>query len=141
MKKQSDQKYFRPVSFAGKPNRGFTLLELIIVLAIIGLLAAISVPNLVHARTNSQMNDCISNLRQVDGAIQQWAVENNAGVASPITAANILPYLGRGSSGTLASVFCPADPTKLFDNSYTIIDTATKPACQIVPTGTGAHVI
>lgn len=112
---------------------GFTLLECMIVLAIISLLAAITIPSMVRARTTSQMNDCISNLKQVDAATQQWAIENNAGVGTPITAANIRPYLGRGSSGSIQSVFCPADVTKQFDNSYTISDTGTKPSCVVLP--------
>ncbi len=112
---------------------GFTLLECMIVLAIISLLAAITIPSMVRARTTSQMNDCISNLKQVDAAVQQWAIENNAGVGTPITAANIRPYLGRGSSGSIQSVFCPADMSKLFDNSYTLSDTGTKPTCVVLP--------
>ena len=58
-------------------NKGFTLVEIMIVVAIIGLLAAIAIPNFVRARTTSQMNACINNLRQIDGAKQQWALETN----------------------------------------------------------------
>jgi type II secretory pathway pseudopilin PulG len=48
-----------------------------IVVAIIGLLAAIAIPNFVHARETSQTNECIANLREIDSAAQNWALELN----------------------------------------------------------------
>jgi len=53
----------------------FTLVEIMIVVAIIGLLAAIAIPNFVRARETSQTNTCVSNLRQIDAAKDQWALE------------------------------------------------------------------
>src|ERR1035438_3052731 len=76
---------------ANKTSRkaGFTLVEIMIVVAIIGLLAAIAIPNFIKARATSQQNACINNLRQIDGAINEWALEtgksNGASVASPQT--------------------------------------------------------
>lgn len=56
-------------------QHGFTLVEIMIVVAIIGLLAAIAIPNFVKARTTAQTNGCIENLRQIETAKQQWGAE------------------------------------------------------------------
>ena len=122
---------------------GFTLVEIMIVVAIIGLLAAIAIPNFLKARSTSQQNACINNLRQIDGAIQQWALETGAKPTDPVTGANIQLYMGRGTAGTLP--WCPLDSTKLFANSYTIVDASTRPACQEQaagsPAGSYMHVL
>jgi prepilin-type N-terminal cleavage/methylation domain-containing protein len=105
---------------------GFTLVEIMIVVAIIGLLASIAVPNFVKARTTAQMNACISNLRQIDGAIQQWALDTKQGDAGTVTAADILPYLKN-------AVTCPSGG-KTFAESYSISTVSAPPACLKQPT-------
>jgi prepilin-type N-terminal cleavage/methylation domain-containing protein len=111
---------------------GFTLVEIMIVVAIIGLLAAIAIPNFVRARQTSQMNACINNLRLIDGAKQQWALENKKGSTDTPVDTELQVYLGRGANGQLPS--CPAQgltDAAGFDASYTIGDVSTAPLCKI----------
>jgi prepilin-type N-terminal cleavage/methylation domain-containing protein len=100
----------------------FTLVEIMIVVAIIGLLAAIAIPNFVRARTTAQMNACINNLRQIDGAIQQWALEQKKDTTAAVAEADVTPYLKN-------SVTCPSCGTT-FADSYTVTTVATSPLCQ-----------
>jgi prepilin-type N-terminal cleavage/methylation domain-containing protein len=101
---------------------GFTLVEIMIVVAIIGLLAAIAIPNFVKARTTAQKNACINNLRQIDGAIQQFALEQKKAAGDGVTENDVTPYLKN-------SVTCPAGGTT-FNDSYSVTDCQTQPTCR-----------
>jgi prepilin-type N-terminal cleavage/methylation domain-containing protein len=113
-------------------STGFTLVEIMIVVAIIGLLATIAIPNFVRARLKAQQSACINNLRQIDGAKQTWALENRASQTTVPVIANIQPYLGRGTAGTAPT--CPADPANTFATSYNLNDLQTAPTCIVDPT-------
>jgi len=115
---------------------GFTLVEIMIVVAIIGLLAAIAIPNFVKARATSQANACINNLRQINSAADQFALENKLSTGSSINfPSDLTPYLKLNSSSSIPG--CPASGT------YTMstVGALGYPQCSLSTAVSPAHVL
>jgi prepilin-type N-terminal cleavage/methylation domain-containing protein len=102
-----------------KKKSGFTLVEIMIVVAIIGLLAAIAIPSFVKARNTSQQNACINNLRQVDSGKEQAAMTFHLSNGDAITKATVDSYIKGGAHA------CPGGGT------YTYNVVGTLPTCSV----------
>ncbi len=108
---------------------GFTLVEIMIVVTIIGMLSAIAIPAFSRARASAQEETCLQNQRQINGVKQQWALENFQGATATPTEVELSPYFKGGT----AKVRCPCDPRSSFVTSYTINDVSTDCECIIMP--------
>ena len=105
-----------------------------VVVAVIALLAAIAIPNLVRARASSQANACINNLKKIDDASSQFAIEMNKSTGDHVSLnRDLTPYIKMNSNGRLPA--CPARGT------YSLENIGDKPTCSLSsssgPIGTG----
>ena len=99
--------------------KGFTLVEIMIVVAIIGLLIAIALPNFLVARKRAQQRSCVANLRQIDGAVSQLMTEG--AVTNTLILANLTPTYIKNA------------PTCKAGGSYTIVNN-TNVTCSFTDT-------
>jgi len=106
-----------------RSQKGFTLVEIMIVVLIIGILLAIAVPNFIRARESSRAKSCVANLKQIESAKEQWAMDTKAAPNATPTAADLY-----GTTQYIKTTpVCPSAGT------YTIGDMATRPTCSIGP--------
>jgi prepilin-type N-terminal cleavage/methylation domain-containing protein len=84
-------------TFRAKSHKGFTLVEIMIVVAIIALLAAIAVPGFLRARKRSQASRILNDLRMIDSAVDQYAIETNRKTGDTVGTADWTNYLKKGS--------------------------------------------
>jgi prepilin-type N-terminal cleavage/methylation domain-containing protein len=100
---------------------GFTLVEVMIVVAIVGLLATMAIPHYLRAAEASRANACINNLRQIDQAKEQWAFENNKASGEAVTDADLDIYVKRGYDGIIEPL----------GGDYNIMPVGEDPQCNV----------
>ena len=100
-------------------SKGFTLVEIMIVVAIIGLLAAIAIPNFVRAREKAQTEACIANLKQIEGAIQIWAIDLGKSTTDAVAMTDLV------SNYIKSTPHCPANGV------YNLVTVNDRPTCNV----------
>lgn len=106
--------------FIRKTRHGFTLVEIMIVVLIIGILLAIAVPNFIKARESSRAKSCMANLKQIESAKEQWAMDTKA-------APTATPLPAELYGATLYLKTAPVCPSA---GTYTEGNMATRPVCS-----------
>ena len=121
-----------------KNIKGFTLVEIMIVVAIIGIIIAIAVPAFLRARENSRGRACQENLAKIDGSKEQYGLEFKLGNGADITMTQLIqPNLAAVGEGYLKKApGCPAN------GSYTVGVLGADPSCNYsAPTWAEKHVL
>ena len=103
-----------------REKKAFTLVEIMIVVAIIGLLVAIAVPNFIKARNTARQNLCYNNMRLIGHGAEQYIIDNNLAESTVVTNAQAAEYVKGGLLG--AAFTCPAGA-----GAYVIANPGTSP--------------
>ena len=107
-----------------------TLIEIMIVVTIIGVLAAFAIPSSLRARQTARLNMCIQYLWEIESIKEQWALENGIASGQAIPDPTVLdPYIKGGS----VRLICPSDTNSSFATSYQVSAVSTNPVCLILP--------
>jgi prepilin-type N-terminal cleavage/methylation domain-containing protein len=101
-------------------RRGFTLLEIMIVVLIIAMIMAIAIPNIMHAREAAAAKSCVANLRRIDQAKEQYAMECGKKTGDTVEWSDVVPVYIKSRPS------CPLAPT------YTLGVVGANPTCPVV---------
>lgn len=111
-------------------TKGFTLIEIMIVITIISILVGIAIPNFMNSRERTMGSSCCANLREINQDKEQFAMANSLQDGTPVSSASLMPYLKDKSFPS-----CPSG------GLYTIGAVGEDPTCSIGTSTTYAHVL